>query len=218
MKIVLLSDTHCFEPEIREDGDVLVHSGDFMLAGCQKEAEKAAKWFAEASKRFAHAVCVAGNHDWFFHDLGFQGTQDFFARHGNNIQYLLDSSINIDGVNFYGSPWQPTFFNWAFNVPRGEAIRKYWNMIPDAGLVDVLITHGPPRGVLDQAAPHKHSECLGCDDLFEAVERSEPKIHVFGHIHGGYGRVRFGEGSQFFNASICDEAYRPVNNPWVATI
>jgi Icc-related predicted phosphoesterase len=84
--------------------------------------------------------------------------------------------------------------------------------------LDVLVTHGPPHGILDQSAPHRHSECLGCEELFEAVERAQPKIHVFGHIHGGYGQVQFGSGTKYFNAAICDEAYRPVNKSWVVEI
>lgn len=217
MKIVLISDTHCYEPDIREEGDVLVHAGDFLSAGSRAEAEKAAKWFAGVAKRFNSAVCIAGNHDWSFYHLGLDATQALFSQYGDNIHYLLDSSINIDGKNFYGSPWQPEFCNWAFNVARGAAIKKYWDMIPDAGLVDVLITHGPPRGIGDQASPRHGTEHLGCDDLARQVEISQPFIHVFGHIHGGHSRT-IHKNTVHYNASICDEAYRPVNKPWIVEL
>lgn len=217
MKLVLISDTHCHEPEIREEGDVLVHAGDFLLSGSRAEAEKAAKWFAREAKKFTHAVCIAGNHDWFFSKFGPGGTQAFFSQHGENVLYLENSSINIAGKNFYGSPMTPTFFDWAFMADRGKPIRRYWDMIPDAGLVDVLITHGPPMGILDQASPKHGSENCGCEDLARQVWVSQPWIHVFGHIHGSHGR-RALNNTVYYNASIVDEAYRPVNKPWVVEL
>jgi Icc-related predicted phosphoesterase len=217
MKIVLISDTHCYEPEIREEGDVLVHAGDFLLSGSRAEAEKAAQWFAREAKKFSHAVCIAGNHDWFFSKLGEAGTQDFFAQYGDNIHYLENTSVNIDGKNFYGSPMTPTFFDWAFMADRGKPIREYWDMIPDAGLVDVVLTHGPAMGILDQASPKYNSEHCGCEDLARQVEISKPIVHAFGHIHGSYG-TRTYHNTQFFNCSQVNEAYQLVNKPWVVEI
>jgi Icc-related predicted phosphoesterase len=84
-------------------------------------------------------------------------------------------------------------------------------------LVDVLITHGPPRGIGDQASPRHGTEHLGCDDLARQVEISQPFIHVFGHIHGGHSRT-IHKNTVHYNASICDEAYRPVNKPWIVEL
>ena len=217
LKLVLISDTHCHTPEIKVEGDVLIHAGDFLSSGRRQEAEGAARWFAEQAKHFKKAVCIAGNHDWFFYELGLNGTQDFFSQYGENIHYLLDSSINIDGANLYGSPWQPEFCNWAFNVPRGAAIKKYWDMIPEAGMVDVLITHGPPMGILDRAYPKRLSQHLGCEELLLRVQDSVPLLHVFGHIHGGYGSEIVGQ-THFVNAAVCDEMYRVANAPHVISI
>ena len=85
----------------------------------------------------------------------------------------------IDGVKFWGSPWQPAFYDWAFNVPRGRQLAEMWALIPDD--TDVLITHTPPYGILDQV---ENGELVGCEDLREALLRVKPKLHVFGHIHG----------------------------------
>jgi len=191
------------------DGDVLCHVGDMGLRGNPQEIQPCLDWLNAQPHKYV--VAIAGNHDFAFEkwpkQLGI-----------GRINYLENSSVNIDGKNFYGSPVTPWFLDWAFNIPRGAAIKRYWDMIPDAGLVDVLLTHGPPHGILDQSAPHKHSECLGCEELFEAVERTLPDIHAFGHIHGSYGQAQFGNGTKFFNCSVVNEAYKVVNQPWVVDI
>ena len=128
------------------------------------------------------------------------------------IRYLENGSCEFGGLKFWGSPVQPEFMDWAFNVKRGPDIKKYWDMIPDD--TDVLITHGPPWGLLDQIRPGREVEHLGCGELLKAVRRVKPKLHVFGHIHGGYGSFKEGP-TQFVNASLLNEAYRPVNAPIV---
>ena len=110
-----------------------------------------------------------------------------------------------------GSPWQPYFHNWAFNLPRGgtELMLK-WEFIPDC--IDILITHGPPQGHLDISGPPYNEGDLGCELLRVKVDKQPPKIHVFGHIHGGYG-YKFHNGTHFINASVLNERYDQVNNP-----
>ncbi len=120
-----------------------------------------------------------------------------------SINYLQDEGIEIDGVKFWGTPWQPEFCNWAFNLPRGKQIREKWDLIPDD--TDVLITHGPPYSILDSI----NDGCppLGCQDLLETVvERVNPRVHVFGHIHGGHGEEDR-QGTKYINASLLDESY-----------
>jgi Icc-related predicted phosphoesterase len=141
----------------------------------------------------------------------------------DTITYLQDSIAVIDGVRFYGSPWQPKFGStWAFNVERGiQAAEKWARIDPD---VEVLITHGPPYGIGDRARRRatfdrgESFELVGCRDLSERIEKLEKvKLHVFGHIHEGYGAYPpFEEGEQHHvNASICDEDYRFLNKPIV---
>src|SRR5208282_2016499 len=213
MKIVLVSDTHGLHSKMRHpvpDGDVLVHAGDFTNVGSPDDCAQFDKWLG--SLPHPHKIVIAGNHErgWDRMSLDF--------KHFTNAHYLEDSSINIAGVNFYGSPWTPTFgTGWAFNADRGNHIRGKWGMIPDAGLVDVLITHGPPMGILDKSAPIYGSQSVGCEDLAKQVTISVPKIHVFGHIHNGYGQKRIGQ-TLYVNAAICDEDYRPVNAPIVVEI
>jgi Icc-related predicted phosphoesterase len=86
-------------------------------------------------------------------------------------------------------------------------------MIP--AVTDVLITHGPPFGVLDQS--HPSTAHLGCEELAKAVERIRPRLNIFGHIHGGHGQMA-ANGTRFVNASVVNEAYRLVNEPHIAEI
>jgi Icc-related predicted phosphoesterase len=108
---------------------------------------------------------------------------------------------------FYGSPWQPWFLNWAFNLQRGKEIQEKWDLISND--VDVLITHGPAFGILDR---NINGENAGCENLLSKIEEIRPKVHVCGHIHEGYGQtVR--HSIKFINASVNNERYRPTNNP-----
>lgn len=211
MRLVLISDTHTFHNKVAVPcGDVLVHAGDMGLRGSVEEIQDCLDWMNTSACPVEHVVVVAGNHDWacarYLKDLNF-----------GRVHYLDNSSVNIDGRTFWGSPVQPEFFDWAFNVSRGKAIKKYWDAIPDAGLVDVLITHGPPMGILDQASPKHGSENLGCEDLARQVEISKPLVHVFGHIHGSAGQRDY-RGVRYVNASVVSESYRVVNPPRVLDI
>ena len=205
MRIVAISDTHTFEDRISvPNGDVLIHAGDATITGTVEEVSAFGVWLE--SQPHKHKIVIAGNHDWLFERDPVRAR--LLIEPWAN--YLQDSMVEVDGIRFYGSPWQPRFQDWAFNVNRGRAISRYWSLIPKC---DVLITHGPPWGVLDQVMegrPH-----LGCEELGEAVGRVRPRFHVFGHIHGGYGQRRAPNGIHFINASICDEAYNPINAPIV---
>jgi len=135
-----------------------------------------------------------------------------FAPEGG-VAYLEDSGISVQGVKIWGSPWQPKFYSWGFNLPVGAPLREKWARIPDG--TDVLLTHGPPVGQGDMCLPAKNR--AGCIDLLmEVVTRVHPRYHVFGHIHEGFGQTRTcalrPDGSQsepidFINASNCNEHY-----------
>ncbi|HMY14685.1 MAG TPA: metallophosphatase domain-containing protein [Polyangium sp.] len=199
MRLVLLSDTHRMHDRIIiPDGDVLVHAGDFCGHGKQSQAQAFAKFFQALPHR--HKVVIAGNHDRCLELEPKLGREIFAGCH-----YLLDSGVEIDGLRFWGSPWQPWFLDWAFNLPRGAALRAKWDLIPTD--TDVLVTHGPPRGILDRTFA---DEAVGCDDLRDVVDRIRPRLHVFGHIHEGYGTVDL-NGTKFVNASICTLSYAPTN-------
>lgn len=205
MKIVAIADTHNQQQWLElPQGDVLVVAGDMTLEGRDYEVEAFGKWILE--QPFKHKVVIAGNHDFLFQRK--PKIARLMVQRDDNIHYLQDSEVTIEGVKFYGTPWQPWFYDWAFNVPRGQ-LKPYWDKIPND--TDVLITHGPPMGILDQAKPY--GDNLGCGELIEAVLRVKPKVNIFGHIHGGYGYKSF-NGTEFFNASVVDESYRLANKPW----
>lgn len=207
MRIVCISDTHFPTPQITvPDGDVLVHCGDATLSGHLEEIATFAEWFGALPHR--RKIFVAGNHDF-----GFQRQRDEALRLlGPGVIYLEDSGVTIDGIEFWGSPWQPWFLSWAFNLPRGEALKKHWDKIPPT--TDVLITHTPPYGILDLVERGEH---VGCKDMLKAVKRVRPRFHLFGHIHGGYGMLTRGH-TTFVNASICTEYYMPTNAPVVVEL
>lgn len=206
MRLVLLSDTHTMHDKVSvPDGDVLCHAGDLALDGSAREVQQSLDWLN--LQPHSTVIAIAGNHDW-----AFQCNAD--ALELGRVLYLENSSCHIDGVDFYGSPVTPEFCDWAFNVPRGNAIKRYWDAIPEH--VDVLLTHGPPRGILDQSRPGK-SHPLGCEELLPRIEVLKPKVHAFGHIHGAYGQ-RESNGTKFFNCSVVNEVYRVVNQPHVVDI
>lgn len=219
MKLVCISDSHCRHRKlVMPKGDVLIHAGDFCSVGRSLgEIEKFGEWMREQPYR--HKIVIAGNHDRMFEDypeaareaLGVASGMD---KLGGGLIYLQDSSVEIDGVKIYGSPWQPAFCNWAFNVPRGMKLKAKWDLIP--GDTDVLITHGPPKGILDECPAWGGGYTnVGCRELGKTImHRLNIRVHIFGHIHESYGETDM-EGVHYINASSCDVDYRPVNPPIV---
>jgi predicted phosphohydrolase len=203
MRLVCISDTH-FPPHALQipEGDVLIVAGD--VCGHSTLAEISVFDAFLGSLPHPHKLLIAGNHDWPFSRVPEKAIA--LLRH---TTYLKDSGIEIGGIKFWGSPWQPFFCNWAFNLPRGAPLAKVWAKIP--GGTDVLITHGPPFGILDQVPSGEH---VGCEELLKALQRVRPKVHIFGHIHEGYGVLKQ-DGITFANASVCDGRYRPINAPIV---
>lgn len=205
MRIVCLSDTHNQQIDT-PDGDILIHAGDATVRGTHEEILEFNAWFSLLPHK--HKIFVAGNHDWLFE------TNPVMARAllDKNIVYLQDKAVEIDGIRIYGSPWQPRFYDWAFNLDRGREMAEKWEMIPPD--TDILITHGPPSGILDRTA---YGDLAGCEELIKKVIEIRPKAHIFGHIHEGYGSLE-DFGVQFINASNCNESYYPVNPPIVFDI
>ena len=218
MRIVCISDTHGLHDKLKiPDGDLLIHSGDLCNTGTEQDVQVFAKWIDRLPHRWK--IVIAGNHDWFFQ----QNPDLAHAYLEPGVIYLQDSGCEIEGLKFWGSPWQPWFQDWAFNLPRrGHQIREKWNLIPFD--TDVLITHGPPHGVRDRVRPQGNRETepssydpLGCEELAIRVKAVKPRLHVFGHIHDGHGTIE-GDDTRFVNASICTEAYQPTNAPIVVEL
>lgn len=217
MKIVCLSDTHCQLNRVTiPDGDILVHSGDLTYRGTVSEISKELYELSKHRARFKAIVMVEGNHDW----LGQRNpTLMDELCDDNGIILLRDSSAIIEGIRFYGSPWQPEFCQWAFNLPRGKALKEKWSLIPDD--TQVLITHSPPHGILDVVERFNKKlkiedvEHVGCEDLYHRVmELKKLRLHNFGHLHFGYGVFQVGS-TTFVNSAACTEQYSPINPPIV---
>lgn len=172
VRIVAVADTHTFTDDlVVPDGDLFVHAGDLCRGGTLEELERAAEWMHALPHR--HKLVVAGNHDWCF-----SRTPKAARALLGDIHYLEDAELTLEGLRFYGSPWQPEFFGWAFNLPRGPALAAVWSKIPRG--LDVLITHGPPRGFGDR---NSMGDLTGCEDLLRRIDEVTPRLHLFGHIH-----------------------------------
>lgn len=214
-RLVIISDTHNKHKQLAlPPGDVLIHCGDFSNHGYHKEVRSFFKWYA--AQPHPHKILIAGNHDF-----SFDNEPDFFAETINTYQerinYLKSSAVEIEGLKFWGSPYQPEFGKMAFNLPRGgEELYAEWSHIPVG--TDVLITHGPPKRILDRAGCRAgYSDEAGCELLLNRVLQVKPKLHLFGHIHEGYGMIEK-EGVAFINASIHNFEHRPNNAPVVLDI
>ncbi len=205
MRMVVISDTHNRHRLLTiPDGDLLVHCGDITMRGKLKSLRQFNEWLGTLPHR--HKIVIAGNHDRCFEDLPERARATITEAH-----YLQDEALEIGGIKFYGSPWQPEFHSWAFNLPRGEALAQKWAMIPEE--TDVLITHGPPQGVLDRVSSGEHA---GCEALRAAIERVRPAYHLFGHIHEASG-VAERNGTVFVNASVVNAQYRVDVSPDLLT-
>ena len=215
MRITIISDTHQKHNQLNNDlpgGDLLLHAGDFMTSGYSKtEAEQFFKWYE--MRGYDNCVFIAGNHDRIMQDepemmrgllTGYKG-----------IDYLEDETIIIESsdttrIKVYGSPWQPEFYDWAYNLPRnGEELKAKWDAIPDD--TDILITHGPAWGVVDTVLGR--NQHLGCELLAERIKTIRPKIHICGHIHSGNGHYFDGH-THFINASVLNERYNYAHEPF----
>jgi Icc-related predicted phosphoesterase len=202
MRIVCVSDTHGFHRNLDvPEGEVLIHAGDFSTPRATVEKlDDFNAWLAELPHK--NKIVVAGNHDKLF------AADSKLARSRLSAAvYLEQSAVVLHGIRFWGCPVTPVLPHMAFAVARGEA-GKYWDKMPVK--TDVLITHGPPFGILDKEELWR--EHMGCVQLNKAVQRVRPMLHVFGHIHGGRGREEGPDGAQFVNCAALQGSrlYPPI--------
>ncbi len=219
-KIVCISDTHNYHHDVDvPDGDVLIHAGDFTLAGSIGEVVEFNDWLGTLDHPYK--IIVAGNHDRCLGESGILGLKIF-----TNGIYLERSGLDIDGIKFWGAPMTP-----AFNGMRGgltfytnskNEAKRVWRGMPKK--TDVLITHGPPFGILDEVEKvsefdgKTHIENCGDGMLASKVIANKPKYHIFGHIHEGYGRFTADYGTKFINCSVVNESYNVVNKPIIINL
>ena len=220
-RIVCISDTHNFHHDVDvPDGDILIHAGDFTLSVSLGEVVEFNEWLGTLDHPYK--IIIAGNHDRCLGESGTLGLKIF-----TNGIYLERSGVNLEGIKFWGAPMTP-----AFNGMRGgltfytnskKEAKGVWRGMPKK--LDVLITHGPPKFILDGVerygygqtfpAGEKNVEHCGDGMLASKVIANKPKYHIFGHIHEGYGRFTAEYGTKFINCSVVNEAYNVVNKPIV---
>jgi Icc-related predicted phosphoesterase len=202
MKIVVISDTHGQHGLLGPlSGDLLIHCGDFGLgeSGADDTLQDLDDWFGR--QHFRHILCTGGNHDFAVEERQRRGQRVF--RHAVLLQ---DQTIEIDGLRCHGSPWVPELTQWA-HYRSAVDLARAWAAIP--GDVDLLITHTPPRGVLDV---NSRGQACGCPLLRQRVAEIRPQAHCFGHIHASGGTTRV-DGTWFVNASMVDHRYDLVRAP-----
>ena len=224
VRFVCISDTHNKTDRMElPEGDVLLHAGDFTQTGGQNEVKHFIDFLDRVRDQFKQMIVIAGNHDLTFDVDNYDSTRGiasmFHAGKSFDLQaikeslkqkctYLEDEETDVSGIKIYGTPWQPEFGGWGFNLKRGDECLEKWNSIPDG--VDILITHGPPLGHGDRCQDGMRA---GCAELLSTIqERVKPKYHIFGHIHEGYGITTDGA-TNYINASSVNIQYSQVHQP-----
>lgn len=221
-RLVFISDTHLQHDFSIPDGDVLFHCGDLTWEGSISEIRKAAMWLKSVriGGGFRDVVVTPGNHDWLAErDPDLMRTLITEA----GCTYLHHKPAVVQGMKVFCSGYTPAFYDWALNVKRGPELARLWAQIPDD--TEVLVTHGPPYGRLDEVQRSDESdygvygrepiryikENVGCKDLKRRIEDlKQLKVHAFGHIHRP--GIEIGADKvTYINAAICNEDYKPVH-------
>ncbi len=213
MKLVCLSDNHSnYEDFTVPDGDILIHAGDFSFQGKPREIVDFMDWLNR--QPHTHKLWIPGNHELSLEDFSYN--IEVIEKDTNSI-CIHDKETTIDGVKFCGTAFTPEFNNWAYNLTNRQS-SLFWDIMPNT---DVLVTHGPPRNVLDVSS--FEGRPLGCPYHFEYLKRTKPKINIFGHIHGSGGleeKLQWDDGSTTHcaNVAVLNEKYKFKNKPTVLEI
>jgi Icc-related predicted phosphoesterase len=216
MIIDCVSDLHGHYPQLK-GGDLLIIAGDLTAR------DSAEEWFDyflwQGDLPYRKIIFIAGNHD-----NRIQNVDMAFYSPLGKVEYLCDTGTEFEGLKIWGSPWTTTFKGInpnckAFTVDTEEELTAKFSSIPDD--IDILVTHSPPYTIFDQV-PYRSDYVTGCEHvgsmhLFNWLHNiGRPKLHVFGHIHEGYGQLLFkheGKNTWCVNASHVNRRYKPVNKP-----
>lgn len=209
-----ISDTHNRYKELTiPECDILIDSGDYSFRGTDSEITNFYRWLNKQPAKYI--ISVQGNHE-----LGWEKDPtkcELLAwKECERVKLLHDSAVEIEGIKFWGSPWQPEFFNWAFNLPRGEKLSEKWSLIPED--TNFLITHSPPYQILDEVINRDIGKIssAGCMDLRERVDKLlNLKYHQFGHLHRMGGKQMTIVNTNFINAAMNDDQYKITRKPIV---
>lgn len=201
-----------FTPETKpvQHADVAIHCGDLTDESKIEEFRTAIQLLKDIDAPLK--LVIAGNHDFTLDIPVFEKKvaevearqsiepgllKSVFGNYGEARQPFEEAKT--DGIIFldqgthrfnlsngalltvYASPYTPTLSlgDWGFQYLREQ---KHDFSIEQG--IDVVITHGPPKGIMDYTDSRQRA---GCSTLFEAVARARPRLHCFGHIHEGWG-------------------------------
>ncbi|MEO2072892.1 MAG: metallophosphatase domain-containing protein [Zunongwangia sp.] len=207
MRLISISDTHNKHKDLDiPKGDFLIHCGDFTEGGSRSETLDFLEWFSKQPHK--HKILIGGNHDFFLEKYSTK-IEDIFP---SSIHYLKDNGITIENYKIWGSPYTPGNGNWAFNRERGRSIRKKWSLIPKN--TDILITHTPPYGILDESKTYKN---IGCEELLKKIVDIKPDLHLFGHVHDDFGKKSIAP-TLFVNSAVMDSKNRLINGVSVVEV
>jgi len=204
MIIDCISDLHGSYPDL-EGGDLLLIAGDLTTNDSPMAWKNYYEWLK--TLKYRKIIYIAGNHDGFLTQCVNSTDAKMMGFEEEEFEYLCDSGTEFEGIKIYGSPWTPRFYDWYFMKNTKGELKERWDLIPKD--IDILITHGPPFGILDH---NKALNRCGCDQLLKAIKRVKPKYNIFGHIHGGYGILEK-DGTTFINCAHMNEEYEPINKP-----
>ena len=192
MKILHVSDTHNSQPKLPEC-DILVHSGDLTILGGEQELMRGIQWLSEQPAKYK--ILVPGNHDLFLDaDHLHGGTNEEIVAmvtdtENMGVSVYTQGSVEVEGIVFGCSSYQPQFMGWGFNVSYQEQLASFSDVLK--GQPDVLVTHCPPSYILDINRQNYH---CGSTALSEALYshntlgwQNNLKMHLFGHIHESNG-------------------------------
>lgn len=212
MIIDCIADLHGYFPEL-EGGDLLIIAGDLTKSDTLYQHSEFLGWLH--GQKYKKKIFIAGNHD---------NNIDKKFYWDDTMSYLCDSGTEFEGLRIWGSPWTKSFLGMnpkckAFTLDTEEELAEKWNLIPDD--IDILITHCPPYGILDSVNDQEHcgNFHVGSKTLITAVKKIKPQLHVFGHVHEGYGNdadawdISSRRTTKYINASHVNEHYEPVNKP-----
>ena len=216
MKIVAIADTHEMHRELAvPNGDILIHAGDITYTGSLGALLDFNDWLGDLPH--AYKIVIAGNHDRTLGQNWTLGLKMF-----TNAIYLQNSGVEIQGLKIWGSPWTPAFGAMRdgltfYHAANGIEMKRVWAGMPKG--LDILVTHGPPYGILDKVSRgvecNFQPEYCGDGMLAAKVIQKKPKYHIFGHIHEQHGKFKSDYGTTFLNASVVDEKYNLVYKPMV---
>lgn len=203
MTLLHISDTHTLHEQIPNTvlalADVIVHSGDtthgfddrknMETEHNKKKFIEFLEWFSSTTKKETRKILSPGNHDLF---IARKTKEARKLCESYGVELLIEESTEVGGKLLYASPYVPTFGEWVFMKSRGN-IHKAWQKIPED--VEILVTHGPPKGILDLAIDKETSRVkqVGCSSLTNKVNNLKKlRLHLFGHVHDNLGCLNQG--------------------------